>query len=100
MAEPAWKIEPPAAPDVPASRTFTEWAHEHAAAVGSPAGERSDDPWLRSFAAMVETATPEELARERELLRIRREVYGGDILAECRAFRDGTHPLAAGRTKA
>lgn len=65
-----------------------------------PPAAQPDELWQRSFAALVEAAAPEDLARERELLRLRHELYGGDILAECRAFRDGTHPLAAARTKA
>lgn len=86
--------------EIPVSPTFVQWAHERAAAKGVPVAELLHDPALRSFAALVEQAPPEELARERERLRLRRELFGGDILAECRAFRDGTHPLAALRKNA
>lgn len=83
--------------EIPASPRFVEWAHERAAVTGRPVEEMLRDPSLRSFAALVDSATPDELAREGEKLRIRREVYGGDILAEGRALRDGTHPLHPNR---
>lgn len=97
MGEPARKIEPSneiqPSNEIPVSEAFVTFAHEHAAATGQPVGELLGNRWLRSFAALVDSATPEEIARDREQHELRQRLYGGSLEAEQRAWRDGTHPL-------
>jgi hypothetical protein len=71
-------------------RRFVLDAHEMAGE-GLTTPERLFDNSLCRYIA--EEISEEEHARGREAARITREVFGGDVLAEMRAWRDGTHPL-------
>jgi hypothetical protein len=94
----ALKLDPQSSlPQEPVSDMFVQFCHDRAAATGQPVEGLLNDPWLQSFAKLVEETPPKEQARYREMLRLRQELYGGDILAESRAMLDGTHPLARPR---
>jgi hypothetical protein len=71
-------------------RRFVLDAHEMAGE-GLTTPERLLDSSLCRY--IGEEISEEEHERGREEARITREVFGGDVLAEMCAWRDGTHPL-------